>query len=260
MPRTARKKSSTGIYHIMLRGINQQTIFNAKEDYTRFLNTLKKFKSVSGYKIYAYCLMTNHIHILIKAENEDMDMIMKRIAGSYVYWYNLKYHRSGHLFQDRFRSEPVEDDVYFMTVLRYIHQNPLKAGMVKNIGDYNYSSYNEYVTGEEFLIDSEFVFSMSDKKAFIEFNNEVNTDKCLDIGEQSVRKNDDDVKAIIKDKVCEKNLSAIGKKDEEKLQEIVNVLVQEGLSIRQISENIGISVWNVRKIMKNLTQENRPLV
>lgn len=109
MPRQARKKSASGIYHIVLRGINQQVIFEDEEDNNKFIETIKTYKAISGYKIYAYCLMSNHVHLLLKVEKEDLDLIIKRIAGSYVYWYNWKYHRRGHLFQDRFKSEPVED-------------------------------------------------------------------------------------------------------------------------------------------------------
>ena len=132
MPRQPRRKSESGIYHIMLRGINQQTIFEDDADYRRFLDTLEKYKAVSGYTVFAYCLMSNHVHLLLKVADEDLDMIMKRIGGSYVFWYNWKYSRRGHLFQDRFKSEPVETDPYFLAVLRYIHQNPVKAKIVKN--------------------------------------------------------------------------------------------------------------------------------
>ena len=98
MPRQARKKSKSNIYHIILRGINRQIIFEDSEDYTKFIETLDRYKTVSGYNVFAYCLMSNHIHMLIKAEKEEPDLIMKRIAGSYVYWYNSKYYRNGHLF------------------------------------------------------------------------------------------------------------------------------------------------------------------
>ena len=89
MPRQARKRSKSGIYHIMLRGINKQIIFEEAEDYQRFLDTVKKYKIVSGYTIYAYCLMNNHVHILLKVGQEDLDLIIKRIAGSYVYCRNV---------------------------------------------------------------------------------------------------------------------------------------------------------------------------
>jgi REP element-mobilizing transposase RayT len=133
MPRTARKKSSSGIYHIIMRGINRQSIFEDEEDNRKFLQTLRDFKEKSGYNIYAYCLMVNHIHLLIKEGLEPLEQVMRRLCGSYVYWYNRKYGRIGNLFQDRFKSEPIEDDTYFLTVLRYIHQNPIQAGLLKSI-------------------------------------------------------------------------------------------------------------------------------
>lgn len=145
LPRDARNSSSTGIYHIMLRGINRQDIFGDEEDIERLLETIKKYKEVSQYQIYAYCVMSNHIHMLIKETEDSISNIIKRISSSYVFWYNKKYERCGHLFQERFKSEAVENDEYFLTVVRYIHQNPIKAGVVKGISDYKWSSYNEYM-------------------------------------------------------------------------------------------------------------------
>ena len=127
MPRKARLKSQSGIYHIVMRGINRQQIFIEDEDYHRFLQTLKYYKESSGYNIYAYCLMRNHLHILLKEGSEPLAQIMRRICGKFVYWYNQKYDRVGYLFQDRFKSEPVEDDAYFLTVLRYILPIPLRS-------------------------------------------------------------------------------------------------------------------------------------
>ena len=185
MPRQARRKSESGIYHIMLRGINKQVIFEDEEDNFKFLETLKKYKAISGYKIFAYCLMSNHVHLLLKIEKEDIDLIIKRVASSYVYWYNWKYKRNGHLFQDRFKSEPVENDSYFLTVVRYIHQNPLKAGVCKSIDGYNFSSYNEYVKKAD-LVDTDFCLGIIDKEQFLDFNNEYNEDVCLEIEKDNI--------------------------------------------------------------------------
>ena len=102
--------------------------------------------------------MSNHIHLIVKEENEPIDQIIKRIAGSYVYWYNWKYYRKGHLFQDRFKSEPIEDEEYLLTAIRYIHQNAVKAGIVERIDEYKYSSYNEYVRDESELIDKDLIY------------------------------------------------------------------------------------------------------
>ena len=145
MPRKARKESRTDIYHVMLRGINQQIIFEDEEDFQMFLSTLKECKRISGFDLYAYCLMTNHVHLLLKVGKEPLAMIFRRLGSRYVYWYNRKYQRTGHLFQDRYRSEPIENEAYFLTALRYIIQNPMKAGMEESPGTYPWSSYSDYL-------------------------------------------------------------------------------------------------------------------
>ena len=122
--------------------------------------------------------MGNHFHLLLKVGAEPLEQIMRRICGSYVYWYNRKYERVGNLFQDRFKSEPVEDDAYLLTAVRYIHQNPLKAGIINDISEYKWSSYNDYVKNEG-LTDTAFVLSLfnEDKKTaaglFKEYMNEL---------------------------------------------------------------------------------------
>ena len=246
MPRQARRKSESGIYHIILRGINQQQIFEDEEDSRRFLETLSKYKEQCGYEIYAYCLMGNHVHILLKEGKENLTLVLKRIAGSYVYWYNWKYHRSGHLFQDRFKSEPVEDDAYFLTVIRYIHQNPVKAGICRNVDRYKFSSYNEYINNST-LVDIDFCLGIIDKEQFIEFNNEFNDDVCLDISNNDFRLNDDEaLKIILKTCRC-KSVSDFQKFDKIKRNYYIGKFYQKGLSIRQISRLTGLS----RKVVEN---------
>ena len=137
MARRAREISGTGIYHVMMRGINRQNIFEDDEDFTRFVELL--FQMVcpvddNGKPLpprcifYAYCLMTNHVHLLIREVTESLSSVIKRIGVSYAQYYNKKYQHFGHLFQDRFRSEPVNDNAYFFTLLQYIHQNPAHRG------------------------------------------------------------------------------------------------------------------------------------
>ena len=153
MARQARVVSGTGIYHVMMRGINRQNIFEDEEDYTRFLELL--FQMVcpvddNGHPLpsrctfYAYCLMTNHVHLLIRDGAESLAEVIKRIGVSYAQYYNKKYIHFGHLFQDRFKSEPVNDKGYFFTLLRYIHQNPVAAGITKDVGSYKWNSWGEY--------------------------------------------------------------------------------------------------------------------
>jgi REP element-mobilizing transposase RayT len=134
--RKSREKSSSGIYHIILRGINRQSIFEDDEDRLTLLASLKRYKEISQCRIFAYCLMDNHVHILLQEIKEPIGMIIQRISSSYVMWYNRKHERCGHLFQERFKSEAVETDSYFLTVLRYIHQNPIKAKIVNDTADW----------------------------------------------------------------------------------------------------------------------------
>ena len=118
MPRIAREASGTGIYHVMLRGINRQDIFEDAEDYWTFIRILAAVQDrldddlvhrTNTCHIYAYCLMTNHVHLLLYEKQWRVGEVVKSIAASYVFHYNKKYGRVGHLFQDRFRSEPCND-------------------------------------------------------------------------------------------------------------------------------------------------------
>lgn len=236
----------------MLRGINRQIIFEDDEDYQKYLQTLKEFQEKSGYEIYAYCLMNNHIHLLIKETTEDLGIVFRRLGASYVYWYNWKYGRRGHLFQDRYKSESVESDSYFLTVLRYIHQNPYKAGIVKNVSDYPWSSYREYV-GEPWICNIEFgldLFSANETetvKLFKEFNTAENQDQCLDY-DQDVRLNDAEADKFIRTISGVRNPTEIQSLEKERRNEVIKECKAKGLSIRQIERLTGISFGVIRKI------------
>ncbi|KFD41943.1 transposase [Peptococcaceae bacterium SCADC1_2_3] len=246
MPRKARKKSESEIYHIIMRGINRQSIFEDEEDYVKFIQVIQKYKMQSGYKIYAYCLMGNHVHLLLKTGIEPLEQVMRRICGSYVYWYNWKYQRIGNLFQDRFKSEPVENESYFVIVQRYIHQNPLKARLVGSIEQYKWSSFKEYINKTKF-VDADYLLKLFNNdreeaiKGFYQFNNEVNDDVCLDI-EEKYRITDEEARNIIK-KVCKvQNTPDLQKSDILKRNMYLKELKEEhGLSIRQIERLTGIN-------------------
>ena len=252
MARKPRRKSETGIYHVMLRGINKQRIFEDKQDYQKFIDVLKESKDISGFKLYSYCLMNNHIHLLIKEEEEELADIFKRIGVRYVYWYNYKYSRTGHLFQGRYKSEVVENDPYLLTVLRYIHQNPQKAEIVKDIKNYPWSSYNEYL-GEKNICDIDFIldiFSENRKKALLEFtkfNNQSNNDLCLDLKEHN-RINDFEAEEIIKDITGFESPSHIQNISNVERDKIIKKLKSRGLSIRQIQRLTGVSFGVIRRI------------
>ena len=255
MPRQARKESGTGIFHVMMRGINHQNIFEDEEDNWQFINTLDRMRiryddfgnpCGTNCSYYAYCLMGNHFHLLIRERAEKVGETVKRIASSYVYYYNRKYCRDGHLFKERFKSEPVNDMAYFVTLLRYIHQNPVKAGIVSDIKDYEYSSWGEYDGSIEPLFrlcDTETVLrriSYDDLETLV--NEPLSDDVCcLDMDNPSrTRPSDDQVWAYIKEETAATNSSAFQQLDNETRYKVLKKLKEKGASHRQLERLTGI--------------------
>ncbi len=155
MPRRPRQLAESEIYHAMVRGVNRDAIFLEDEDFERFLHALALTKEASGCSILAYCLMTNHVHLVIRTGPEPIGTVMKRLGVRYASWFNRKYGRVGHVFQDRFRSLPVEDDEYFVALLRYVWRNPVEAGLAGRPEDYRWSSrrllgrFSHLIDGDE---------------------------------------------------------------------------------------------------------------
>jgi putative transposase len=145
MPRSGRRLSASKTYHVMVRGNERKEIFLDDDDRAWFISTLAEKNREPRFAIYAYCLMDNHVHLVINEGEDQISRIMKGLQVSYAYYFNKKYARIGHLFQDRFKSEVVEDDQYLLTVVRYVHHNPVKAGMVNHPSEYRWSSYNIYL-------------------------------------------------------------------------------------------------------------------
>lgn len=173
MTRCARTYCESGIYHVMFRGINKQDVFLNKRDYLKLLEIIIKIKEKKQFELYAYCLMSNHVHLVIKEkELRDISDIMKRIIGEYTQWFNYKYERTGGLMENRYRSQNVETDEYFMHLVRYVHQNPVKAGLVSNIADYQWSSYSNYLE-EQGFISTELLFEVLPKNSYEYFHKEI---------------------------------------------------------------------------------------
>ncbi len=249
-------KSGTGIYHVMMRGVNRQTIFNEEEDFNKFIWLLESKQRMMddagqfcgiGYEIYAYCLMTNHFHLLIREREEEVGATMKRIAVSYTYYYNRKYERDGHLFRERFRSEPVNDMDYFQVLLRYIHQNPLKARMVENVRDYKFSSWGEYDGEVEpyfHVCNTRAVTRRIPFNILEDFVNEPLDDSfnCLeDDKDPRVRLSDDQVCGFIMKQLGTADCSDIRHMEKSERNELLRKLMERGASIRQLERITGIN-------------------
>lgn len=232
----------------MLRGIDKREIFLDDKDREVFLSYLSSAKEKSNYVIYGYCLMDNHVHLLIEEGHEHIGKSIKRITVGYVQWHNQKYCRTGHLFQNRYKSETVEDDTYFLTVLRYIHQNPIKAGLVQDISQYKWSSYIHYLEGSgQGLVSVGRVkcfFASQDK--FISFMKMPNNEQCLEY-EVKIKYTDEKLMSEIL-KIYDKPGLVVNLPKEERDNIIREVKQYTGASNRQISRVLGIGRGIVERI------------
>ena len=164
MPRKPRIFSPTGIYHIILRSINQHIIFEDDDDYHKMLYILSDCKRTFDIDIYAYCLMDNHIHLLIRSSEDYLASFFQSLGTRFVRWYNTKYSRSGHLFQDRYYSIPVVREQQYLSTLTYIHNNPVKSALCRYPSEYRWSSYNAFYGQKNPLVDTSFSFDIAGSK------------------------------------------------------------------------------------------------
>lgn len=252
MPRCAREKSESGIYHVIVRGINRQDIFHDEEDYSQYLEAIKRAKSIGKFEIYGYCLMSNHVHLLLHEKEEPMAFLMKRIGVSYAWWYNKKYDRAGHLFQDRYKSETVENDEYLLSVLRYIHKNPVKAQMVLKPEQYKWSSCKTYYCQSEYpveLANTAFILGIlaenedSARDRFREYMKQDNSDnKFLEIEVQLKKKSDESIYKEIQNILNGGSLSELQTMEKPRRNEILRQIKKiDGATQRQIARVTGIN-------------------
>src|SRR5205823_2979381 len=141
MARKPRFEVESGLYHVITRGVDRRDIFHSVEDHRKFISQLTVQKEKLPFYLYAYCLMTNHIHLLIERRTHDIGKIMHRLLTGYSQYYNRRYRRTGHLFQGRHKAILCQSDLYLAELVRYIHLNPVRARMVDKPEEYPYSSH-----------------------------------------------------------------------------------------------------------------------
>lgn len=183
-----RRESSTGIYHVIVKGINKERIFNQHREKNYFIKIILKHLELFGVEIYSYCIMSNHAHFIIRAEIQILSRFMAAILSEYAVYYNFKHQRNGHVFQNRFVSECVETEQYFWMCLRYIHLNPVKAGMIQTADGYNHSSMKEYKWNKPIVIHDKALImykkTFDDFEQFEEFHKKKETKLFLDIPDE----------------------------------------------------------------------------
>ena len=270
MPRLSRQHSPTGVYHVMMRGIDRCDIFADDIDRGKFLKILRAVTAPEDRdgnplppycQIHAYCLMDNHVHLLIAEGTEDIGTVMKRIGVSYVSYYNKRHERLGPLFHDRFRSEPVGDTGYFITLLRYIHQNPVEAEMVASPNQYRWSSWREYTasppTADQAICSRTLPFTALPWHKLCEM--------VLNVSEGIVqphsrlergRMTDNDARRTL-EQLCGKDLATLKTMPKEDRKLLIRKAVASGINMRQLARISGLEYRSIYLVInpKQKTKE-----
>ena len=254
MARHARRLSDSGINHVILRGVNRQDLFHDDEDMGKMLDVLEECTGICKSRLHAYCLMTNHIHLLIQTTEEpDFETLaqtMKRIGVRYARYYNSKYDRVGHLFQERYKSEAVETDLYFLGVLRYIHRNPIAAGLAKTPDGYSWSSYGAYITGLPVFVYTGLGGEMLEDQ-YEEYMNSDDDIKCIDIDCSTPYLSDLELSARIEEalKLPAPTLATLGRgARDEAIRQIASI---DGVSYRTLSRVTGLSMGTISRAVND---------
>lgn len=245
MPIMPRPISEMGYYHLILRGNGKQIIFEEQVDYIHFLCNLKQYSMENKITINAYCLMENHIHLLVWDREQNVPLFMKRLAGNYALWFNRKYQRSGHLFESRYTSRAIESEDRLCTVFRYILNNPKHAGLCR-AADYPWNSYNRYGNANSFVDTAvlvELLGSFEDYAAYIDAKYEDDDPDLQD------RKRDDEwAKSVMKETLNIESGMTIRSYDTKRRNEAIKKLREQGLSVRQIERLTGISRGIIQRV------------
>lgn len=155
MSRIPRNYIKTSFFHVITQGINKSYIFERAEDIKYYIKIMYQLTKEQKIKIIGYCIMSNHAHMLIETEEiKELSKYMQRLNTKYGKYYNKKYNRVGYVFRDRYRAQGIYTEKYLYNCLRYIYNNPVKAGICKNAEDYPYSNYKK-IDGE---LDEDYTF------------------------------------------------------------------------------------------------------
>lgn len=245
MPRTSRKYVESEIYHIIIRGNNRQNIFIDENDKYLMLNRIKKYSHELRISIYAYCLMNNHVHLMVGNANLTLSKFMLKLNTSYSRLFNLKYERCGHLFQGRFLSNPIENSEEFKTVFRYILRNPEKAGLCK-FESFPWNSFKLLFAKNNKIVDTRKILEIfQSKKEMVAFLNTKNSDICMDF-ENVIPFNDAHCLSLILQLTGVDKPHKLNRLNITEMNKSLHKLKEAGISINKISRLTGISKVIIR--------------
>ena len=244
MPRQARIKSENGLYHLITKGNGSQILFVDRDDHLYFLSLLERFSREFSVSVLAYCLMDNHVHLIVRDINDNVSTFMRKLDVSYSLFFNKKYERSGHLFHDRYKSEAIDSDVYLLRAFRYVLNNPQKAGIC-SADEYEWNSYRLYGDRTSFVDTSILQDQIGDPDEYQAFIAGENDDTCMEFEN---RKHDDEWGLeIIRELFGVSSGTMLQTWPWEKRNAAIRALKKKGMTIRQIERLTGINRGTIQK-------------
>nr|WP_162272834.1 transposase [Parolsenella massiliensis] len=229
---------------MVAKGSGGQSLFEEDADYQSFLGFLSKNCERFGVRVHAYCLMGNHVHLLLEDRDSHLSETMGATLTSYALRFNQKHGHIGHVFQQRFKSQPVETDEYLLRAIRYIHSNPAKAGICPAC-EYRWSSYRAYVEGEESIVETSFALDvLGGVEGFLAFSSETHGDYRFS---QRSRISDAEARQIASRVLGDVAPAELKVMERPHRDALLFGLKDAGLSIRQIERLTGIGRGTIAK-------------
>ena len=237
MPRNPRTYSISGYMHIYNRGNGRQILFEQRADYIYFLQQLKRFSSMYHVRICAFCLMENHFHLLVHDTEKNIPGFMRCLCSSYSSYFNRKYKRTGHVFEGRYKSTPIDTEAYLLRVFSYILNNP-RAAHICETKEYLWSSYSRYGESGSFVDTSVFQDLIGTKEEYDTFLS-LKYEDCPEL--EGIVHNDEWAKSVIREKLHIEKGTDLQQYDWKSRNEALRLLKNQGLTIRQIERLTGIN-------------------
>lgn len=249
MPRIARQESPSSIYHVMNRGAGKQIIFEDDADKSFFVRKLAALLREHNADLLAWCLMDNHYHLLLRIEHDSLATIMHRLQTSYAGYFNRVHEHSGALFGSRFLSEPVDSDEYLLTVVRYIHENPVKAKIPAGLL-YKWSSYSEYLGTARYISASLVLGMFGSRNALRTFHEASHAaDHCLDFPDKPGPSiTDDQAHAVIQELVGKDGELGVKALPKAERNRVLLDMRRHGLGVRQIQRLTGVPASVISRV------------
>lgn len=249
MPRISRETFSSGFFHVMVQGINKEYIFKEKENKEKYFYLMKKYYPKYQLKIISYCIMNNHVHLILYAEDiGEISAYMHKINSIYAMDYNKHLQRVGYVFRDRYKSQYIYDKEYLHKCIKYIHMNPVKAKIVSEQNEYKYSSYQDFKYKRNF-INNEVIKLVFYNEDYIHLLDSV---EDVDIEIMDIDREDENFEIAIKNYLKEKDINIdIVKENKRYLYEFIDNLIKKGYKQKQIAQKLGVSNATICLIVKN---------